>query len=158
MILNMLICMKSTLKIKQRVFLDTNIILDVLSSDRRDHCDASRKIFQAMRNEDFEGFITTQSIIDAQYILSKEKGFSQQRFGQVMLFIMSFVNVTQIDALSIREALKNPTGDFEDDAQFAQVDSEDFDIVVTSDRSFLARQNADGPRFFTPEGFIEKMS
>ena len=67
--------MKSIAKIKQRVFLDTNIILDVLSSDNRNHREASRKIFQAMRNEDFEGFITTQSIIDAQYILSKEKGF-----------------------------------------------------------------------------------
>ena len=150
--------MKSIAKNKQRVFIDTNIILDVLSSDSRNHREASRKLFQAMRNEDFEGFITTQSIIDAQYILSKEKGFSPQRFGQVMLFIMSFVNVTHIDGLSIREALKNPTGDFEDDAQFIQADSEDMDVVVTSDRRFLARQDGNGPLFITPEGFIEKMS
>ncbi len=81
-----------------------------------------------------------------------------QRFSQVMLYILSFVNVTQIDGLSIREALKNPTGDFEDNVQFVQADSEDFDVVVTSDKSFLARQSTDGPLFLTPEGLIEKMS
>ena len=158
MTLNTLIYMKNTLKHKIRAFLDTNITIDVLSSDYREHREASQRIFQAIHNGELEGYITTQSLLDAQYILSREKNFSMQKFSQMMLYILSFVNVTQIDGLSIREALKNPTGDFEDDAQFAQADSEDFDIVVTSDRSFLARQSADGPQILTPEGLIEKMS
>ncbi|MBR3563079.1 MAG: PIN domain-containing protein [Bacteroidales bacterium] len=150
--------MKNTLKNKLRAFLDTNITIDVLSSNDREHREASRCIFQAIHNGDIEGYLTTQSILDAQYILSREKNFSMKKFSQMMLYILSFVNVTQIDGLSIREALKNPTGDFEDDAQFAQADSEEFDIVVTSDRSFLARQSADGPKIMTPEALIEKMS
>ncbi len=158
MTLNTLIYMKNTLKNKLRAFLDTNITIDVLSSNDREHREASRCIFQAIHNGDIEGYLTTQSILDAQYILSREKNFSMKKFSQMMLYILSFVNVTQIDGLSIREALKNPTGDFEDDAQFAQADSEEFDIVVTSDRSFLARQSADGPKIMTPEALIEKMS
>lgn len=158
MTLNMLIYMKNTLKHKLRAFLDTNITIDVLSSDYREHREASRRVFQAIHNGELEGFLTTQSILDAQYILSKEKNFSMQKFSQVMLYILSFVNVTQIDGLSIRKALKNPTGDFEDDAQIAQADSEELDIVVTSDRSFFAHQSADGPKFMTPESLIEKMS
>lgn len=150
--------MKNTLKNKHRVFLDTNIILDVLSSEYREHREASRCIFQAIHNGELEGYITTQSILDAQYILSRERNFLMQRFSQVMLYILSFVNVTQIDGLSIREALKNPTGDFEDNVQFVQADSEDFDVVVTSDKSFLARPSTDGPLFLSPEGLIEKMS
>ena len=150
--------MRNILKHKLRAFLDTNITIDVLSSDYREHREASRRIFQAILSGELEGYLTTQSILDAQYILSREKNFSMQKFGKMMLYIMSFVNVTQIDGLSIREALKNPTGDFEDDAQFAQADSEEFDIVVTSDRRFLARQSADGPKSMTPESLIEKMS
>lgn len=158
MTLNTLIYMKNTLKNKLRAFLDTNITIDVLSSNDREHREASRCIFQAIHNGDIEGYLTTQSILDAQYILSREKNFSMKKFSQMMLYILSFVNVTQIDGLSIREALKNPTGDFEDDAQFAQADSEEFDIMVTSDRNFLARQSANGPKIMTPEGLIEKMS
>jgi predicted nucleic acid-binding protein len=105
-----------------------------------------------------EAFITTQSILDTQYVLSKEGSFSFSKFSQVMLFIMSFVNVIQIDGLSIREALKNPTGDFEDDAQFIQADSEGFDVIVTSDRRFLARQEDNGPLLLSPEDLIARMS
>ena len=75
-----------------------------------------------------------------------------------MLYIMSFVNVTQIDGLSIREALKNPSGDFEDDAQFAQADGDGYDVIVTSDRRFLTRKSDNGPLFLTPEELIERMS
>ena len=158
MMLNMLTCMKSTSKTRTRVFLDTNIILDVLSSGTRLHREASRKIIQAVCNGEMEAFITTQSILDTQYVLSKEGSFSFSKFSQVMLFIMSFVNVIQIDGLSIREALKNPTGDFEDDAQFIQADSEGFDVIVTSDRRFLARQEDNGPLLLSPEDLIARMS
>jgi len=150
--------MKNTSNSKYRVFLDTNIILDVLSSDYREHRESSRCIFQAIRNGDIEGYITTQSIVDSEYILSRERNYRKEQFGKMMLFIMSFINITQIDGLSIREALKNPTGDFEDDAQFAQADGEGFDIIVTSDRRFIARRTDNGPLFLTPEEFIERMS
>ena len=158
MMLNTLTCMKSTSTTRTRVFLDTNIILDVLSSGTRLHREASRKIIQAVCNGEMEAFITTQSILDTQYVLSKEGSFSFSKFSQVMLFIMSFVNVIQIDGLSIREALKNPTGDFEDDAQFIQADSEGFDVIVTSDRRFLARQEDNGPLLLSPEDLIARMS
>lgn len=150
--------MKNTSNSKYKVFLDTNIILDVLSSDYREHRESSRCIFQAIRNGDIEGYITTQSIVDSEYILSRERNYRKEQFGKMMLFIMSFINITQIDGLSIREALKNPTGDFEDDAQFAQADGEGFDIIVTSDRRFIARRTDNGPLFLTPEEFIERMS
>ena len=71
---------------------------------------------------------------------------------------MSFVNITQIDGLSIRDALKNPGEDFEDDAQFAQADADGYDVIVTSDHRFLAKRNDSGSLFMTPEELIERMS
>lgn len=145
-------------ELKQRVFFDTNVLVDVFVGAVRPSYIPSLRLFEAASKGIFEAFITTQSIIDAEFISNRSPGSKNPDFHKKMLYIMSFVNVTQIDGLSIREALKNPTGDFEDDAQFAQADSEEFDIVVTSDRRFLARQNADGPKFMTPESLIEKMS
>ena len=145
-------------EVKRRVFFDTNVLVDVLKGHTRPSYDASLKLFQAAREGLFEAFITTQSIIDAEFISHKSPGSENPNFNKKMLYIMSFVNITQIDGLSIREALKNPTGDFEDDAQFAQADGEGFDIIVTSDRRFIARRTDNGPLFLTPEEFIERMS
>ncbi len=145
-------------ELKQRVFFDTNVLVDVLVGAIRPSYIPSLRLFEAASKGIFEAFITTQSIIDAEFISNRSPGSKNPDFHKKMLYIMSFVNVTQIDGLSIREALKNPTGDFEDDAQFIQADSEDMDVVVTSDHRFLARQNGNGPLFITPEGFIEKMS
>ncbi len=145
-------------ELKQRVFFDTNVLVDVLVGCIRPFYAPSLRLFEAASKGIFEAFITTQSIIDAEFISNRSPGSKNPDFHKKMLYIMSFVNVTQIDGLSIREALKNPTGDFEDDAQFIQADSEDMDVVVTSDHRFLARQNGNGPLFITPEGFIEKMS
>ena len=144
--------------VKQRVFFDTNVLVDVLKGDARPSYSASLKLFQAAREGLFEAFLTTQSIIDSEFISHRSPGSENPNFHKKMLYIMSFVNITQIDSLSIREALKNPTGDFEDDAQFAQADGEGYDIIVTSDRRFLSRRTDDGPLFLTPEELIERMS
>ena len=127
-------------ELKQRVFFDTNVLVDVLVGAIRPSYIPSLRLFEAASKGIFEAFITTQSIIDAEFISNRSPGSKNPDFHKKMLYILSFVNVTQIDGLSIREALKNPTGDFEDD------------------RRFLARQDGNGPLFITPEGFIEKMS
>ncbi len=133
-------------------------MIDVISSAPRVNKEYSRKVFQAVRDGKLEGFITTQSIIDSRYILSREAGFSSKVFEKVMLHLMSFLNVIHIDYLTIRDALKAGSKDFEDEAQFIQADSEGIDIIVTSDQQFLARQGSDGPMLLTPEGLLNKMS
>lgn len=57
---------------KYRVFLDTNVLLDVLCTPDRPSAASSRLIFEAIRTGIFEGFLTTQSILDAFYILSRQ--------------------------------------------------------------------------------------
>lgn len=61
---------------KYRVFLDTSVLLDVLCTPDRPSAASSRLIF--------EGFLTTQSILDAFYILSRQGGPSsrEQKAGK----------------------------------------------------------------------------
>ena len=49
---------------KQRVFFDTNVLVDVLVGEIRPSHNASLQMFQAARAGLFEAFITTQSMID----------------------------------------------------------------------------------------------
>ena len=144
--------------VKQRIFFDTNVLVDVLVGNTRPSYNPSMRLFQAAREGLFEAYITTQSIIDAEFISHRSPGSGTPDFHRKMLYIMSFVNITQIDGISIREALKNPSGDFEDDAQFAQADGDGYDVIVTSDRRFLTRKSDNGPLFLSSEELIARMS
>lgn len=143
---------------KFRAFLDTNVLLDVLCTPKRPSAEASATIFQAVRSGIFEGFITTQSLIDAAYILSRLSGrFDREAFGQCVLAMTNFLNINAINVFDIRNAILHSDGDLEDDAQFAHADALGCDAVITSDRSFRNRKADSGPQLFTPESFASRL-
>ncbi len=141
--------------VRFRAFLDTNVLLDVLCTHGRPSSEASAIIFQAIRSGYLEGFLTTQSIIDAAYILSRTaKPFDRESFGQCILSIMNYVNINAIHMLEIRDAILNGNGDLEDDSLFAHAEALGCDAIITSDRAFRNRKEDSGIQFFTPESFI----
>ena len=140
-----------------KVFLDTNILLDVLCKPDRPSAQASRTIVQAIRSGYLEGVMTTQSIIDTAYILSKIEGFSIKDFGHEILKLMGFLNIRTIDRHDIRDAILHTTGDMEDDAQCALADAEGCDIILTSDRKFLRRNYPSGMLFLPPDDVLKKI-
>lgn len=139
-----------------KAYLDTNVLLDVLGADRP-AAEASRIIFQAMRSGYLEGVLSTQSIVDAHYILSRTGDFSFQTFSQAILAMTHFVNIHGLNVMDLEQALMHPGGDFEDDIQFARADAENCDVLVTSDRHFLRREAPAGTIILTPEALVERM-
>lgn len=145
-------------KYKYRAFLDTNVLVDVLCASPRPSAEASRLIFEAVRSGIFEGFITTQSILDAAYILSRLGApYDRDRFGQSILKMCNYLNVESIHIFDIRDAILRADGDLEDDALFAHADALGCDAVITSDRDFRSRDAGSGPEFFTPESFVARL-
>ena len=140
-----------------KVFLDTNILLDVISTPDRPCAQASRIIVQAIRSGYFKGVMTTQSIVDAAYILSNNAGYPADKFGELVLSLMGFINIRAIGQPDIREAILHPTNDLEDDAQCALAEAEGCDIVLTSDRKFLRRNTPSGMLFLHPEEFLNQI-
>lgn len=141
-----------------KIYLDTNILLDVLSPMERPCSKASRIIFQAIRSGYMEAVLSTQSILDAAYILSKATDYSPVQFSRQILLILSFINIRSIDSANMREALILPSGDLEDNAQYALADSEGCDILVTSDRTFKRTRTSTGLPVFTPEELVARMT
>lgn len=143
---------------KFRAFLDTNVLLDVLCTPKRPSAEASATIFQAVRTGIFEGFITTQSLIDAAYILSRLSGrFDREAFGQCVLAMTNYLNINAINVFDIRNAIIRSDGDLEDDAQFAHAEALGCDAIITSGRSFRQLESDSGPQFFTPESFVARL-
>lgn len=142
-----------------KVFLDTNVLLDLLSATERPSSEASRMIFQAIRSGYLEGVLTTQSIVDANYILSRlGQGFSAEAFSRAVLSLLNFVNISSLDSFDIHAALLHPSGDFEDDVQFAHAEAEGCDVFVTSDQGLLNRTSEIGMIILPPTQIIARMS
>ena len=137
-----------------RIFLDTNILVDIFCEDPRPSYDASSKIFQLIRTPDAEGFITTQSIIDAGYIFRRQPGYSIEIFREKLLLLLKFINVEYIDSFDLTDAIEIGGNDFEDDALFAHAESKGVDVLVTSDRKFIASHPATDMLVMTPEDFM----
>ena len=144
--------------IKFKALLDTNVPVDVLASPDRPSAEASRIIFQAIRSGYLEGVITTQSILDAAYILSRTApSYDPETFGRRILSIMNYVNVDSILSFDIRDAILHPGGDLEDNALFAHAEAEGCDAVITSDRKFRLQKETSGMPFYTPDAFAARL-
>ena len=144
-------------RIRLKAFLDTNVLLDILSMTPRPSAAASDVIIQAIRCGYLEGVITTQSIVDASYILSRGVHYDAGKFARAILSMLNYLNISGINVFDIRDALLHPGPDFEDDVQFAHADAENCDVVITSDRKFRLHGQSSGIQFFTPESFVAKL-
>lgn len=74
---------------KLKVFFDTNVILDVLLGDRP-NSSASNILFEVVKEGLMEGVVTTQSLLDAAYIVGKMRAESRGAIRQQILNLMKF--------------------------------------------------------------------
>ena len=140
-----------------KAFLDTNVLVDILSADRRPSSDASDRIFQMARNGLCEAVITIQSIIDAAYIVRRSPD-SVHALCRRVLQLRNFVNIDTLDFFDLQDALLHPSSDFEDDVQFYHAENAACDYLVTSDRKFKTRRGSTSMKFCTPDEFIDIMT
>ena len=139
-----------------RVFLDTNIILDVLVPDRKS-ASSSSIIFQQVKQGKLEAFVATQSIIDTYYI-SSQFDVKKEEADHLTLWMTAYLNIRSITEADIRSALRIASSDFEDDALLTHAEIEQCDIFVTNDKKILKRNNLGPMRIMRPEQFVELMS
>ena len=143
-------------ELRNKVFIDTNVLIDVLVGTRPSSA-SSKKIFQEVRNGHLEGVITTQSIVDASYITRNEAFSSDEGFFRQILNLGNYFNIEKADSFDIRSACLHPTGDFEDDVQYARAKDSCCDYLITNDRRFREKHNDKRPKILTPEEFLDLM-
>ena len=141
---------------KQKVFLDTNIILDLLVSSR-----STREvncILSAVKQNLLEAQVSVQSLLDA-YYTSEKYGIPFDTFRSFLSEIRRYVNWSTIDSLNLDWAMDNFTGDFEDDAQYACAYDGCCDYFITRDKLLLRRNTPLCPMtVISPEEFVARMT
>ncbi len=118
------------------VFLDTNIILDVLL-ERQPFIIASEKIWKMVEGQRLEGYLSANSMTDIFYISRKSLGI-QGAYDVIRKLIHVFGIVT-ISIAEIREALTYGVQDFEDSLQLVCAERIHADFLITNiQKSFYA--------------------
>jgi predicted nucleic acid-binding protein len=141
---------------KLKAFLDTNILLDVLQQGRP-FSEYSITILQAVFSCHIEALITTQSIVDASFI-AKKAGYTDSFFETVKRWC-NYINVDYISTFDINNAIRENSGDFEDDVQVARALDTCCDVFVTSDNNLRKHYNGkyEFLQFMSPEEFVSKL-
>lgn len=113
----------------RRVFLDTNIIVDLIS-DRKPFSKYAIEIFQKAEDGKIALSTSSHSIATTHYLLKKY--VDEKVLRGVLYNLLEFVSVIAIDADIVKKGLKSNHKDFEDSIQiFAASSIENLECIIT---------------------------
>ena len=138
-----------------KVFLDTNILVDFLCPERSGHEEAG-KILSMILDGDIEAQISTQSIIDAAYIVQTKYGVSIEEFKEKIGYLRLRTNIGHVDSFNVKAAIADPDPDFEDSALIANAEYGFCDIFLTGDKKLLSRPKRPVMLIMTPQDFLSR--
>ena len=111
-----------------KVFVDTNVILDVLCN-RPEFVEASSKVWKYCEVNQIDGYISALSVPNIVYILRKE--LTPQKTEQLIQQITMIFKVVDLKASDLSSAAEMFTSDYKDALQMCQAKRIHADYIVT---------------------------
>jgi predicted nucleic acid-binding protein len=111
-----------------KVFLDTNVLLDVLAN-REPFAEDAARILSRVESEEIEGVIAAHTATTLFYLLDKELG--TRRASRALADVLRLVQVAPVDEDRLLHALAMQWDDFEDAVQAACAEKAEVDFLVT---------------------------
>lgn len=99
-----------------KVWIDTNVILDVLC-DRAEFVEASSNVWKQCEVHNIEGFVSSLSILNIIYIMRKE--LTREKIIEIIRQISIIFHVVDLTADDIVKATELTVSDYEDAVQSA---------------------------------------
>lgn len=137
---------------KQKIFLDTNIILDFFL-DREPFSTYAAKILSLAESTKITAYISPITISDCYYIMRKfEKA---EKVTQKLQQLISIVEITKIDKETVEKALYSNFSDLEDALQnYSASQFNNIDLIVTRNiRDFRKSELA----VMSPETYLKTL-
>jgi len=111
-----------------KVFVDTNIILDLLGQ-RQPHYPFAAQLFTLSDNGKVKLYVSSITFSNLNYILSKQ--FTNKKARQILTTFKVLINILPINEKIIELALASDFSDFEDALQYHCALSENCKILIT---------------------------
>ena len=133
-----------------RLFLDANVLLDVLLS-RQPFVNDSERVLSLCAKKAFDGCCSGLTICNLMYILRKHCTMDVAR--KCMRDFSTYVEIVDVRSSAIASALHSPQPDFEDAVQAVCAGDCHADAIVTRDKKGFADS---GITVYTPTELLEK--
>ena len=135
------------------VFLDSNIILDILLKNQ-DFYQESQQLLNLADNPKVDFFISASSITDIFYIVKKKLNDAEKTKDYLKL-LLELVSVAGIDETCIKNALNSSWKDFEDAVQHEASIQIQADFLITRNTKDFQTQFVE---IITPAEFLKKFT
>ena len=133
-----------------RIFLDTNILIDLLGDREEFTLQAQKLMSNAISNGDTL-LLTDLSVVNACYI--QRKSLSSKGFVEAFTTIRKYFEIVSIGAAVVDSALVAMWKDFEDSLQYYAAINAQADVIVTRNKKDFRVEDID---VFTPKELIER--
>ena len=113
----------------KKIFVDTNIILDLIA-DRRPFSKFAIEIFSKAEDKKLKLYTSSHSIATTHYLLKKY--IEEKKLRNVLYDLLDYIQVIPVDLDVIKKGLKSKHKDFEDAIQMlCSYSVEKMDCIVT---------------------------
>lgn len=112
----------------KKIFIDTNIIIDLLA-DRKPFSKYANELFTKAESKKLKLFASDISIVNTHYLLKKY--IDEKELRSIISNLIDYITVIPVDTTIIKKALKSKNKDFEDAIQMICASSANVDCIVT---------------------------
>ncbi len=135
-----------------KVFWDTNVLVDLMSSRRDDHATALR-LLNNIKSNGLLFYVSTLSLANADYLLKRH--YQVPDFPTRFLTLKNYCHIASTTGQQADLALKSGWPDFEDALQYQSAVAAHCDIIITRDFKGFEQSLI---TIYSPEQFLEKYS
>ena len=114
-----------------RLFVDTNIVIDLLSK-RENFYEEAQELFTLADTKNLKLYISALTFANTHYLLSRHLSFSEAR--KILIKFKVLVTVLSIDDKILELALASDFKDFEDAIQYHTALGNNLDIIITRNK------------------------
>ncbi len=132
-----------------KILIDTNIVLDALTS-RKPWNEYAERIFLMAANNIIDMYITASSATDIYYLIRKHL-HSTETARQIMGKLYSLVGILEVKSEDLIDALASPITDYEDAVIEKVAGRSDMECIVTRNQKDY---EAGFIQIYSPEDFI----
>ncbi len=135
----------------KKIFIDTNIIIDLIA-DRKPFSKYAIALFNRAEEKKIHLFSSSHSIATTHYLLKKY--MDEKALREVLYILLDYVTVIAVDVAILKKGLRSRHKDFEDAIQIICASTEDkIDLIVT--RNTKAYKYSEIPVLTPDEAYLQ---
>lgn len=134
-----------------RILIDTNIILDI-ALERQPFVEPAIRLLEMAQQTDLTIYVTATTITDLYYITRKANGHTIAH--DFIVDLLRIVEIADVDAAIISEALHSGIDDFEDAIQESAAKKQAIQVIVTRNKADFVNSFL---QVYDPESFLNSL-